>query len=511
MNTFVKKLSLRIVALLLLSATLFSCGTSKKSLTRVADNAPKREFRGAWIHTVGQDRYMKMNSSAMKFYLSDMIRRLDEAGINAVIFQVRPEADAFYKSNLEPWSRFLTGRQGQAPDDANFDPLAFIIDECHKRGMELHAWLNPYRVKSNVNSELAPEHLYWREPERFLRYGNQLYFDPGLPENRTFICDVVRDIVSRYDVDAIHMDDYFYPYPIAGTPFPDDKSFNEYAASQGFSTNQRADWRRNNVNLLIQQIKYTIGGTKPWVRFGISPFGIYRNKRNHPNGSDTNGLENYGDLYADIKLWMEKGWIDYNLPQLYWEIGHKAADYTTLLKWWNANNFEQPLYIGQDLKRAVDKSELDTKIRQSREMSFVHGNCYWYGYLILDNYANVANTLKTTTHRTKSLIPAYTHMHKGSPNKVNKLTEVFTEDMHFITWEHKKQPKNPETAQRFVIYRFNQGEKVDINSSKNILQITPDNFFVLPYEGGKKRYTYVVTPLDAFWNEGKATSIKVKL
>ena len=191
---------------------------------------------------------------------------------------------------------------------------------------------------------------------------------------------MVRDIVTRYEVDAIHMDDYFYPYPIAGTPFPDDNSFDVYAASQGFNASQRGDWRRNNVNLLIQQIKYTIAGIKPWVRFGISPFGIYRNKRNDPEGSDTNGLQNYDDLYADIRLWVEKGWIDYNLPQLYWERGHNAADYTTLLQWWNDHNYGQHLYIGQDLKRSIDRQELQTKISLTREMTQVHGNSYWYGY-----------------------------------------------------------------------------------------------------------------------------------
>ncbi len=503
----------RITLIAFAALLMLGCSASKQSLTRKADSTPKREFRGAWIQTVGQSRYQQMNSAAMKYYLSEMVRKLDEAGINALIFQVRPEADAFYKSSLEPWSRFLTGTQGKAPDDPDFDPLAFIIAECHKRGMELHAWLNPYRVKTNINNPLAPDHIYWKYPERFVQYGNQLYFEPGLPENRSFICDVVRDIVSRYDVDAINMDDYFYPYPIAGTPFPDDNSFNMYAASQGFSPGRRADWRRNNVNLLIQQIKYTIAGTKPWVRFGISPFGIYRNKRNTPDGSgsDTNGLENYGDLYADIKLWVEKGWIDYNLPQLYWEMGHERADYTTLLRWWNANNFERPLYIGQDLQRSMAKNELDAKIRQSREMPFVHGNCYWYGYLILENSGGVADALKTGAHQAKALIPAYTHLHKGRPNKVKKLTQVFTEDMHFLAWEHQNQSQNPETARQFVVYRFRTGEKADINRAENIVAVTPDNFFVLPYEGGRNRYTYAVTALDAFKNEGKAAKIKVRL
>jgi len=506
------KFIIRFTAIVFLSLSFLACGTSKQSLTQSPELNPKREFRGAWIHTVGQSRYQQMNSAAMKHYIVEMIRKLDDAGINAVIFQIRPEADAFYKSELEPWSRFLTGKQGKAPDDPAFDPLAFIIDECHKRGMELHAWMNPYRVQSNISSELSPNHMYWEEPERFLKYGNQLYFDPGLPENRGFICEVVRDIVSRYDVDAIHMDDYFYPYPIAGQPFPDDNSFNQYAASQMFAQNQRDDWRRNNVNLLIQQVKLAIAGTKPWVRFGISPFGIYRNKKSTPDGSgsETNGLQNYDNLYADIKLWVENGWIDYNIPQLYWEIGHKLADYTTLIEWWNANNFEQPLYIGQDLKRSVDKNELDEKIRQSRALSFVDGNCYWYGYLILDNYDNVANTLATKTHRAKSLIPAYTHMHKGRPKKVKKLVEVFTEDMHFLTWNSDRQENNPENANYFVVYRFRKGEKVNIDDATNIAKITKDNFYVIPFENGNTPYTYAVTAVDAFHNESKSAKIKIK-
>ncbi len=506
------KFIIRFVSIVLVAIMLVACGSSKKTLTKTPQLYPKREFRGAWIQTAWQSRYQQMNSAAMKHYIVEMVRKLDDAGINAVIFQIRPEADAFYKSDLEPWSRFLTGRQGVAPDDPTFDPLEFIIDECHKRGMELHAWMNPYRVKSSMMTELASNHLYWDEPYRFLEYNNQLFFDPGLPENRGFINAVVRDVVSRYDVDAIHMDDYFYPYPKAGESFPDDDSFNSYAASQGYAANQRDDWRRNNVNLLIQQVKLTIAGTKPWVRFGISPFGIYRNKRNTPDGSgsDTNGLQNYDDLYADIRLWVEKGWIDYNMPQVYWEIGHQAADYTTLANWWNANNFEQPLYIGQDLKRSLDKNELDEKIRQSRALSFVDGNCYWYGYLILENYADVSNTLASSTHRAKSLIPAYTHMHKGRPAKVKKLVDVFTEDMHFLTWESDMQSPSPESANYFVVYRFRKGEKVDINSATNIVKTTKDNFYVLPYENGKTNYTYVVTAVDSFHNESKVAKVKVK-
>ncbi|MDR0422616.1 MAG: family 10 glycosylhydrolase [Proteiniphilum sp.] len=505
---------LRLASLILTAALISGCGASRKSAAPIpsrADGPPKREFRGVWVHTVGQTHYSRMSSAEMKHYFADMMRKFDEAGINAVIFQIRPEADAFYRSELEPWSRYLTGEQGRAPDDPSFDPLTVIIDECHKHGMEFHAWLNPYRAKNSIYSDLAESHIYWRHPERFIRYGTQLFFDPGRPENRNFICRVIRDIVKRYDVDAIHMDDYFYPYPVAGESFPDSSSFAKYAPRQGFTPAQRDDWRRNNVNLLIRQVKRTVTATKRWVRFGVSPFGIYRNRWSDPSGSDTNGLQNYDDLYADIKLWVEKGWVDYNIPQLYWEIGHRAADYTTLLQWWNDNSAGRPLIIGQDLKRSIDRNELETKIRRTREASSIHGNCYWYGYQILDNFAGVTDMLKTDIHRTKALPPAFTHMSKGTPPAVKKLKERYTRETHALTWDHKKTPSKPGSAQRFVIYRFRQGEKVDISRAENIVKITPDNIYILPYEGGKTGYTYAVTALDAFQNESKPTKIKITL
>ena len=278
---------------------------------------PKREFRGAWIQAVN-GQFRGIPTEKLKQTLIDQLNSLQGAGINAIIFQVRPEADALYASQLEPWSRFLTGVQGQAPSPY-WDPMQFMIDECHKRGMEFHAWINPYRVKTSLKSELSPNHLYNIHPEWFVTYNNQLFFDPALPESRRHICMVVADIVSRYDVDAIHMDDYFYPYPAKGMDFPDDASFARYGG--GFTN--RADWRRSNVNILIQKIHETIRGLKPWVKFGISPFGIYRNEKNDPLGSKTNGLQNYDDLYADVLLWARNGWVDYNIPQIYWQIGRR--------------------------------------------------------------------------------------------------------------------------------------------------------------------------------------------
>ena len=312
-------------------------------VTDTQNRFPKREFRGAWIQCVN-GQFQGMSAQQMQQMLTRQLDYLQDAGINAVIFQVRAEADALYRSSFEPWSRFLTGVQGKAPSP-RWDPLQFMIDACHERGMELHAWINPYRAKTKGTAALSPNHPYNKFPERFIEYDGQLYFDPGLPENRKYICMIVRDIVSRYDVDAIHMDDYFYPYPNPAVKFRDDPSFAQYG--RGYAN--KADWRRDNVNVFIKEIHQTVRACKPWVKFGVSPFGIYRNQKNDPNGSATNGLQNYDDLYADVLMWVNNGWVDYNIPQIYWEMGHKAADYTTLVRWWAKNSAHRPLFIGQDV------------------------------------------------------------------------------------------------------------------------------------------------------------------
>lgn len=507
-----------ILSLVITSVFLSSCRSTKPQVSFNDITHPKREFRGAWLSTAWQSRYKTMSSQQMKAYFVKTLDQLKADGINAIIFQARPHADAFYKSDIEPWSALLSGVQGVAPDNG-FDPLTFLINECHKRNMELHAWLNPYRVTAGVNDVLSPDHIYYKEPYRFVTYGGKKYFDPGIPANGQYICKIVKDIVMRYDIDAIHMDDYFYPYPVAGESFPDDNSFNTYAAQQGFASNQRNDWRRNNVNMLIQEIKHTIEQTKPWVRFGISPFGIYRNKRSTPDGSgsETGGLQNYDDLYADIKLWVDKGWIDYNMPQVYWEIGHTAADYTTLVKWWAEHTSNRPLYIGQDVKRTMDattqagNTQLSEKMVLSRGNTALNGNCFWPAYELLDNYKGISGELRNNFHRYPSLIPAYTHMYNKQPKKVGKLKEQYTETEHVLTWSSNSDAYDPVTAQYYVVYRFAKGEKEDLNRAQNIVAITREPRYILPYEGGNKEYKYVVTAVDRFHNESKGKAKKVKL
>lgn len=474
---------------------------------------PKREFRGAWIQAVN-GQFRGIPTEKLKQTLIDQLNSLQGAGINAIIFQVRPEADALYASQLEPWSRFLTGVQGQAPSPY-WDPMQFMIDECHKRGMEFHAWINPYRVKTSLKSELSPNHLYNIHPEWFVTYNNQLFFDPALPESRRHICMVVADIVSRYDVDAIHMDDYFYPYPAKGMDFPDDASFARYGG--GFTN--RADWRRSNVNILIQKIHETIRGLKPWVKFGISPFGIYRNEKNDPLGSKTNGLQNYDDLYADVLLWARNGWVDYNIPQIYWQIGHPAADYETLVKWWAKNTENRPLFIGQSVMNTIQNADpknpsmnqLPRKMALERAYQTIGGSCQWPASAVVENAGKYRDALVQEYHKYPALVPVFDFMDDKAPGKVSKVKKVWTEDGYMLFWTPPKAKDEMDRAVQYVVYRFGDKEKVNIDDASHIVAVTRNNFYKLPYKDGKNKYRYVVTALDRLHNESKSVSKKVKL
>lgn len=488
---------------------LFACAI----LVLHAQEYPKREFRGAWIQAVN-GQFQGMSPQKMQETLISQLNILQEAGINAIIFQIRPEADALYASKYEPWSRFLTGVQGKAPNPY-WDPLQFMIDECHKRNMELHAWINPYRAKTKGTACVAGNHPTKLYPDRFIEYDGQLYFDPGFPENRAYICRIVKDILERYDVDAIHMDDYFYPYPSPGKAIRDDVSFAQYGT--GYAN--REDWRRNNVNQLIKEMHETIRATKPWVKFGISPFGIYRNQKNDPNGSQTNGLQNYDDLYADILLWVNNGWVDYNIPQVYWEIGHPAADYQELVKWWATHADNRPLFIGQDVMRTVKKADLQNpnihqqarKMQLQRSYPAIEGSCQWYAAAVVDNPGNYRTTLTRYYHRYPALQPLYPFIDKKAPGKVRKVKDIWVSDGYVLFWTAPKAKTEMDKAIEYVVYRFKKGEKRDIEDASKIVCITRDTFYKLPYEDGETTYYYVITALDRLQNESKAVKKKIKL
>lgn len=445
--------------------------------------ADKHDFRGAWIQTIYQG-YDKRSTEENQAYLLGLLDNLYDAGINAVFFQVRPRADALYKSDIEPWSRFLTGTVGQAPEPY-WDPLEFMVREAHARGMELHAWLNPYRAPTVEEYETLPANdLLLTAPERFVRYDKGYYFDPSLQANRDLICNIAADIAVRYNVDGIHFDDYFYPYPVKGKEFPDAKA---HAASR--SGLSRTDWRRQNVDRLIEQVSHTLDSVRPGIRFGISPFGIWRNQKNDPRGSRTNGLSNYDDLYADVPLWAEKGWIDYQIPQLYWQMDHRVAPYRELAPWWSRNGRGRHVYIGQDAENISKFDELEPKLQMA---SNVDGNCWWYAAAL----PCLSGKLKNGAYRTRALVPVYPWKKVDpvrTPSGVRNRSGL-------LKWH------GDPAASKWVVYRFNSPEDIDIENPKAIVAVTYKTAY-LPEEPG----WYVVTALNHANGESAPSSpVQVK-
>ena len=488
-------------------------GTTAATAT-ASTTAPKHEFRGAWLHIIGQGQYARQSTEQNQAYLIEQLNALQRAGCNAIIWQVRPQADAAYPSTLEPWSRWLTGTAGQAPSPM-WDPLQFMIDQCHRRGMELHAWINPYRVTSGSDDSPAEGHIYYEHPEWFVRYADgKIYFDPALPESRDFINRVVADIVTRYDVDAIHMDDYFYPYPKDGIEFPDSASFATYGRGWG----DRGDWRRHNVDMLIEQLHHTIKGIKPWVQLGISPFGIWRNKASDANGSDTNGLQCYDALYADCPRWTALGWVDYMVPQLYWELEHKLASDLTLSYWWNDHANGRHMYYGQSVNNVMthrdiadcggdtlNPTQLDHKMRIMRSLPNVHGVTWWPGYSVSRNFKGVLDSLSTTHCASPALIPAYHWLDNQAPAPVTALS-VTKAGKNEVTlqWQTPVTDDPMQQAVRFAIYRFKQGESINTNDARALIAITGETAITLQQPKG--RWTYAVTAIDRCWNESTPTT-----
>lgn len=479
----------------------------------LADNDHKREFRGAWIQCVN-GQFSGKSTADIKRSLLQQLNELQRDGVNAIIFQVRPECDALYQSDKEPWSRFLTGRQGQAPSPY-WDPLQWMIEQCHQRGMELHAWINPYRAKTKGTQDLAANHIAIKHPERIFPYDGQFILNPGLPENRKYICSIVDDIVTRYDVDGIHIDDYFYPYPVAGLPIPDDNTYATY--NNGIR--DKNDWRRDNVNVFVKELGETIHHRKPWVKFGVSPFGIYRNKNNSPIGSDTRGTQNYDDLYADVLLWVNNGWIDYCVPQIYWQIGHSTADYKTLIEWWNKYASKRPLYIGEDVERTVkyadpnvpNQNQMPAKYRLHTQMPYVKGTVLWYAKAVVDNIGNYGSVLRKSYWKHPALQPLMPFIDDKAPRKPCKLKPLRIDDDYVLFWTKPKGNGWKDEAVKYAVYRFSKGEKVDLEDAEHIVTVTSDTMLKLPYVDGTKEYTYVVTALDRMSNESKGTKKRIKL
>ncbi|HEX3168112.1 MAG TPA: family 10 glycosylhydrolase [Chitinophagaceae bacterium] len=386
------------------------------------------EFRGVWIASVDNIDWPPKGMTNPDSQRTEFIRQLEmhkSNGMNAVIVQVRPAADAFYPSQFEPWSQWLTGVQGQPPFPY-YDPLEFMIKETHKRGMEFHAWCNPYRADFKIGaSSIAPNHVTRIHPEWFLDYGDKKYFDPASEEVQRFVVKVVTDIVHRYDVDAIHMDDYFYPYRIAGKEFPDDDSYK-----RSKSKLNKDDWRRSNVDTIMKMLSVAIKKEKPWVQFGISPFSVWRNNDKDPRGSDSKaGQTNYDDLYADILLWLKEKWVDYVAPQLYLEIGHDKIDYAKMLEWWSKNSYGRNLYIGLGIYRSgsnaawKNPNELPNQIKLLRQYSNVQGSIYFSSKSFNNNPNGWSDSLRNNYYKLQVATPQMDWLPK-KPEQSNSISSL---------------------------------------------------------------------------------------
>src|SRR3954470_16007640 len=466
---------------------------------------PKYEFRAAWVATVDNIDWPSKKGLSTDSQKVEYVRLLDmhqRNGLNAVIVQIRPATDAMYPSQYEPWSEWLTGTQGKPPVPY-YDPLEFMIEEAHKRGLEFHAWCNPYRAEFSIHkSSIAPTHITRIHPEWFLTYGSTRYFDPGNKEAQEYVVRVIRDIVSRYDIDAIHFDDYFYPYRISGKEFPDAESYSKYG--QGMD---KEDWRRSNVDSIIVKLSKAIKEENKYCKFGISPFGVWRNKEKDPDGSDTRaGQTNYDDLYADILLWLKNGWIDYVAPQLYWECTQPNAPYGVLLDWWNKHTYGRHCFIGLGIYRAgsntawKDPSLLPRQIQALRDASNVQGAIYFSSKSFVKNPNGWSDSLQNNYYRHPALIPPMKWIDSTKPDMPS--VKLVSSNSYANTIQlDLSVPDSLTSLKAFVVYTFSE-DSVE-GAAGNIYKIIPSKhqaLITLPFfEMVKKRIA--VTTLDRNNNE----------
>lgn len=483
-----------------------------------ASSLPKNEMRAVWISSVSNID-MKAGMSQVQYtqWAQSTLDKLKAANYNTVIFQVKPLNDALYPSKLAPWSSYITGKkQGTNP---GFDPLQIMLDEAHKRGLELHAWVNPYRVTmpSQSLSDLATDNVARKNPSWVVKYGKQYYLNPGLPEVQNYLLSTIKELVSNYDIDAVHMDDYFYPYKIKGETFQDQQTFKKY----GSAFKKIEDWRRNNVNQLVKKVYASIKETKPHVQYGISPFGIWRNKEQDATGSNTNGMSNYDDLYADTRQWIKDGSIDYIAPQIYWSRSLKVANYSVLLDWWGkevqtyAKVHPVNLYIGMaDYKVGNDsdtawknKNELINQVIANRANKNAQGQMHFSLRSMNNNALGYSTYLKQQLYNTKALTP--TTYWKDSTVPLSPTNVTWSQESSGIKLTITD--KNSTQPRKYVLYRFNGTKEESYEDVKNIVDVvynTKGNTVYVDTTANKNKvYTYGIKSISATGVESKTAFV----
>ncbi|MDW7695272.1 family 10 glycosylhydrolase [Flammeovirgaceae bacterium SG7u.111] len=473
---------------------------------------PKREFRAIWITTLNNMDWPSRKGMSVEQQKEEFINILDrcqKTNLNAVIVQIRPAADAFYMSKYEPWSEWLGGKQGK-PAESGYDPLSFMLEETHKRNMEFHAWINPLRAVYNTRfSNVHKSHISNTRPEWMLQYGTMKVFNPGLPEVRKYLVNIVADIVERYDIDGIHFDDYFYPFPQANLKLDDKATYRKYKG--GFKNIK--DWRRNNIDLLIKDTHRAIKSLKPYVKFGVSPAGVWRNIYDSPQGSNTRGgITSYDHLHADVRGWLQKGWVDYLVPQVYFSTQLKAVNYRTLVRWWNRNSFDRHVYIGHAAfkvywdydKTWYNRSEIPLQLRYNRSLENISGSVYFRAESFMRNRGHFRDSLELSFYQKPALIPSMPWIDNTPPLSPREATVSMSPKGISIHWKNPGPADDGQSPSYYVIYKMAKtGENYSIEDAKNIFQILPasDTSFLDKTVKDLKQYDYLITSVDRLHNE----------
>ncbi|MEQ7005823.1 family 10 glycosylhydrolase [Actinopolymorpha sp. B17G11] len=478
---------------------------------------PKRQFRAMWIASVVNIDWPSRQGLSVAEQKAEYLRLLDEAEdrrLNGVVVQIRPTADAFWPSPYEPWSEWLTGTPGQDP---GYDPLAFLVSEAHARNLEFHAWFNPYRVSMQADpAHLAPDHPARQHPDWIVPYGGKLYYNPGIPQVRRFVEDAILHAVKNYDVDAVHFDDYFYPYPVGTEQFDDEATYQEYGA--GFP--DKADWRRNNIDLLVKELSVRIKKAKPWVKFGISPFAVWRNIATDPEGSDTQaGVETFDDLYADTRRWVREEWIDYIVPQVYWNIGFAPADYAKLVPWWSAevDGRDVQLFVGQATYKAgtstqdpawSDPREMTRHLTFNRDHPQVAGDIYFSAKDVIADRLDNMSILVADHYARPALVPEMRQLGGRAPDQPSLVSAEHTDEGARLSWKDTSSAHRRATS--YAVYRFDgdESDPCGFDDAGNLLTTvragsgTKQGFVDTTADPGRT-YTYAVTGLDRLHHESK--------
>lgn len=508
-----------IACFLITYAFLSGCSTKVTQQYISRSPGPKREFRAVWVATIDNIDWPSRKGLAADVQQQEFRTLLDKHqnyGMNAVLVQVRAAADAFYAQSKEPWSEWLTGTQGKAPAPF-YDPMQFMIHEAHQRNMEFHAWLNMNRGTHKVSKSITKDHITNTKPEWFLTYDGQKLFNLGIPEVRAYISQIALDIVRNYDVDGIHFDDYFYPYPVGNEKLRDEATFKKY---KGNFTNIE-DWRRNNVDLTVKAISDGIRAFKLKVKFGISPFGVWRNASVDPSGSaTTGGLSSYDNLYADTKKWIQNGWVDYIAPQVYFSFEFNKVPYKTLTDWWTKNASGRHLYIGHAVYRLKAGSndagwekpaQIPRQVRYNRTKPQISGSIYFSARPLGKNELSVADSVRNL-YAYPALPPAMPWKDNVPPNEPEKLKARKVSDLGMsISWDlPATKAKDGDEIKAFVVYRFNKNEKINLDNPAKILAIVRNEgkhgYIDQSYEP-RKSFVYVVTALDRLNNESPMSNV----